>query len=141
MSSYAIASRTYRSGEAVIDIPQNRIDKQFDGYKVTLSRENWPAGVDCKLDDGTVQKDVAVQVVFERSADAGATWVPAGGATFPGGVVLDRKGQSITESYISFSAQHPLTSNVVRQQGMLRVRVKNLVAVKTAVTIDVQEPA
>lgn len=139
MGTLNVSSRSYPVGVRSFSIPQSKLD--FESYEIALTRENWPAGVDCILDDGKVQSNVAVQIVFERSDDGGASWKPAGGATFPGGVLIGRDGQPIAQSSISFSAKEPLTGARVKQTGTLRVTARVLVPIATAVTVSALEAA
>lgn len=141
MAVATIPSRNYQVGENTITIPQNKLD--FDSYKIILTREpggNWPAGVDCALDDGTVQSNVVVQIIFQSSIDSGNTWTGAGSATFQGGTIINH-GILLTESSIEFSARDALTGAIKKQSGMLRVTARVLVPLRTAVTVIAVESA
>lgn len=140
MGTLTVPSRNYQVGDQSFTIPQSKLD--FDSYKITLTRENWPQGVDCTLENGAVQSNVAVQIKFERSTDGGANWTSAGEATFPGGILIQpHTGNIITESSIEFAAKNPSTGGTVKQTGLLRVTARVLVPIRTAVTVTAVESA
>lgn len=136
MATRTIASRLYQIGETVVDAPQNTL-RRFTSYRISCTRENWPAGVDCVMENGVVEPNIALQIIFERSNDDGKTWETAGGATFPGGAVFSRDGTESLESFIAFAMEDALTKQRVVQSSLLRVRAKRLVPLRTSVTVEV----
>lgn len=138
MKSRSIPSRVYDPGLFDFDIPPSS-QKKFIGVQLTFTRESWSAGVDFTLQNGVVVPNTALVVRMMRTLDNGASWLPVGEATFPGGIQLNRDGSTrLTDSWVaSFTdgAGHPLA-----QDGDLRIEAQPLITLQTAVNATMLEP-
>lgn len=140
MGIATVPSRDYQVGETTLTVPQSKLD--FDHYRIALTRENWPQGVDCVLENGAVQSNVVVQIIFERSDDGGSTWKHAGSGTFQGGAGINpHTGLPVLNPFIGFDARDARTNVIVKQTGLLRVTARVLVPIRTAVTVMAVESA
>ena len=134
-----INSRLYSADTRVVDEPANS-NGQYTKVEVELTRENWPAGVNFTLDDGTVQPNTAVVVDFQRTLNGGASWESIGKCTFDGGDQIGRDGNPVLVSRCS----HSFTDAAgvpVAQPGNTRLVFTNLVQLRTAATFRLVDTA
>jgi hypothetical protein len=132
MKTFSVGSRNYQPDERAFELPPGQ-QKRYTAIKASFTRENWQAGLDYTLSNGVVVSNTALVVKFEVSTDNKATWTPLGEVTFPGGTITGPQG-TVTTSTTLFRY-----SDV--QTGDIRAVVQNLVTLRTAITLDLFEPA
>ena len=106
--------------------------RKFVGAEVSFTRDSRAAGVDFTMPDGNVIPNTAIVVTILSTRD-GINFEQIGGATFPGGLVIHpRLGVEVSDR-IRFDFP-------VERTGDIRVQVRNLVALRTAITVTMVEP-
>lgn len=120
-ASITIPSRLYTPGAQSVTI--DSIPGGAIGFLISLTREAWPVG------------DIA-NLIMSLSTDGGATFFPGVNATLQGGVALDRHGQAVLSTDISwtFPANYVNNIRVPIRPNQAKLDVTVLQPLTTAIT-------
>jgi hypothetical protein len=140
MKTLNVPERRYTPGTYDRDAPGNAA-KKFIGGKATLTRVNWPAGVDYVARDGNTYSNIAVVCRFMQSEDNGATWELVTETGYPGGDMFGGKNGTtlITENNFTFSFTDPETGLPLDRTADLKLEMQVLVTLRTEIDVVLYE--
>jgi hypothetical protein len=131
MKTFSLPERNYNVGTTNSALPQTT-GRKYVGAKVSLTRVNWPAGVNYDLPGGGIIPNTVAVVTVESSLD-GVNWALISRATLPGGVIIGRDGNPVPVS------EFETRWGVIEKDGDVRVVFERLVSFRTAITATVFE--